>query len=63
MSLFSGFWGLFALIILGAIIFVRAGQLGGQNGGAQTATILDAAGGNTANIITALEGGSGSGVA
>lgn len=52
-------WGLMALVIITAIVFVKAGGQGtvGVSGGDQTAKILGAAGGSGANLITALEGG------
>ena len=59
MSALNSVWGLLALIIIAAIVFVKAGGAGtvGQSGGDQTATILKASGGAGSQLITALEGG------
>lgn len=57
--MFNSIWGLLALVIIAAIVFVKAGGAGspGVSGGDQSAKILGAAGGAGANLIVALEGG------
>ena len=48
-------FGFFAAIIA-AIVFVKAGSKGGQSGGQQTATVLQAGGGALAQVASGLEG-------
>lgn len=48
-----GFFGVAAL----GTIFVQAGKGGGESGGAQTAKILDAAGGGLGQLASSLETG------
>ncbi len=48
-----GFFGVAAL----GTIFVQAGKGGGQSGGAQTAQILDSAGGALGSLASSLETG------
>lgn len=59
MNLFQGAMGLFALVMIFAIVFVKAGQFGGATGGAQTASILSAAGGAGSQLVNSLEGSTG----
>ena len=47
----------FMLAIVATIVFVKAGQGGGESGGQQTAQILKAGGQAIGNVATALEGG------
>lgn len=61
MGIFQGVFGLLALVIITAIIFVKAGQFGNANGGQQSAQILKAAGGAGSELINALEGSGQSG--
>jgi len=53
-----GLWSGLVLIIVAAIVFVKAGGSGapGTSGGDQSAKILAAAGSAGANLIDALEG-------
>jgi hypothetical protein len=46
------------LVVAGlVVVFVKAGQGGGQSGGAQASQIINSAGKNSASFISALEGG------
>jgi len=56
-SIFNSVWGLLALAVIAAIVFVQAGKLGGESGGSQTAKILQAAGGASSSLISAIETG------
>jgi hypothetical protein len=42
--------------IVGTVVFVRAGQLGGQSGGAQASSIINSTTKGAASIINAAEG-------
>ena len=57
MSIFNTVWGLIALAVIAAIVFVQAGKLGGTSGGEQTATIIRSSGGALSQTISALETG------
>ena len=48
-------WGLVASM-LGVIVFVRAGQNGGVNGGAQASSIINATTSGIGEIIRSAEG-------
>lgn len=63
MSILNSVWGLLALVIIAAIVFVQAGKIGGTSGGDQTATILKAAGGAGGQLVSSLETGSSGGYA
>ena len=54
--MFQSIWGVFALVIIAAIVFVKAGQFGGQNGGEQSATIIKAGGGALSSVISSGAG-------
>lgn len=43
--------------MIGTIIFVKAGQLGGENGGAQASNIISSTAKGAASVINATEGG------
>jgi len=43
--------------VVGTIVFVRAGQLGGKNGGEQASDIINASTKGVASIINAVSGG------
>ena len=61
MNIFNSAIGVIMLAVIAAIIFVQAGRFSGESGGSQTAKILQAAGGASASLISAIEtGGSGS---
>lgn len=47
-----GFFG----AIIAVIVFVKAGNKGGQSGGQQTATIINAGGDAAAKLASGLEG-------
>lgn len=58
MNIFNSFWGLLALVMIAAIVFVQAQKIGGTSGGDQSATIIKAAGGAGSQLVSALETGS-----
>lgn len=44
------------LSVTGVIVFVRAGQAGGESGGKQASSIISSAGGTMSKIISSLQG-------
>jgi preprotein translocase subunit SecG len=48
-------WGIVAAM-LGTIVFVRAGQSGGESGGTQASNIINATATGAANVLHAAEG-------